>query len=88
MRVSIPFEAKRGQNELTSAIALSCQWLLFRRGVGGLEEGEGGEEEDKVEEGRQAHEEPALVSSGHLERQLLSFQVQEVIMLFCDNGTK
>lgn len=56
--------------ELTSAIALCCQWLLFRRCAGGLEEGEGGEEEDEIEEGRQAHEEPALISSGHLEKQL------------------
>lgn len=70
MRVSIRSDAKRGLDELTCAIALCCQWLLFRRCAGCLDEGEGGEEEDEVEEGRQAHEEPALISSGHLERQL------------------
>ena len=70
MRVSFRLHAKRGLYELTCAIALCCQWLLFRGCVCCLDEGEGGEEEDEVEEGRQAHEEPALISSGHLERQL------------------
>lgn len=71
MRVSTLSEAKRGLNKLTCAIVLCCQWLLFRSlGADCLEEGEGGEEEEEVEEGRQAHDEPALISSGHLERQL------------------
>jgi hypothetical protein len=39
-----------------------------------LEECERAEEENEVEESREAHEEPALVSSGHGERRLWSSQ--------------